>query len=177
MPSDEERRQAAERLLRAREDAARQKAGADDAQDAQDENDLLRARFPDPESDERLRVPTGSDLPVPPRMEILRPQTGGPDEEKTSRVGFGALRGAEFGEGDLCSLGEASTIGWTLALSVVIGAGLGYLVDKFVLHSGATPWGLIVGFLLGTASGFVNLVRVSNRLNARDEKRERERKE
>ena len=172
MPSDEERRQAAERLLRAREEAARQKGEADDEGD-----DDLRARFPDPESDERLRVPTGSALPPPPRIEISRPAPPGENDKKTSRVGFGALRGAEFGEGDLRSLGEASTIGWTLALSVVIGAGLGYLVDKFVLHSGATPWGLIVGFLLGTASGFVSLVRVTNRLNARDEKRERERKE
>jgi F0F1-type ATP synthase assembly protein I len=176
MPSDEERRQAAERLLRAREDAARQKAGADDAQEAQDEDDLLRARFPDPENDERLRVPTGSALPSPPQMEISRPAPPEESNQETNRVGLGALRGAEFGEGDLRSLGEASTIGWTLALSVVIGAGLGYLVDRFVLHSGATPWGLIVGFLLGTASGFVNLVRVTNRLNARDEKRERERK-
>jgi F0F1-type ATP synthase assembly protein I len=169
MPSDEERRQAAKRLLRARDEQTNEE---DDAQD----EDALRARFPDPENDERLRVPTGSDLPVPPRMEISRPVPPSESDKKTNRVGFGALRGAEFGEGDLRSLGEASTIGWTLALSVVIGAGLGYLVDRFVLHSGATPWGLIVGFLLGTASGFVNLVRVSNRLNARDEKRERERK-
>ncbi len=172
MPPDEERRQAAERLLRAREEAARQKTGTDDEQDEDD----LRARFTDPETDERLRVPAGSALPPPPQMKISRPVPPGENEKKTSRVGFGALRGAEFGEGDLRSLGEASTIGWTLALSVVIGAGLGYLVDRFLLHSGATPWGLIVGFLLGTASGFVNLVRVSNRLNARDEKRERERK-
>lgn len=162
MPSDEERRQAAERLLRAREEAAtRPKAEVDDEDD-------LRARFPDVETDERLRVPTGSALPAPPRMEISRPAP--PNEKnKTSRVPFGALRGAELGEGDLRSLGEASTVGWTLALSVLIGAGLGYLADRFVLHSGATPWGLIVGFLLGTASGFVSLVRVTNRLNARDE--------
>ena len=163
MASDEERRQAAERLLRAREEAARQKEGTGD-----EEDDDLRARFPDPESDERLRVPTGSALPPPPRMEISRPAPPGENDKKTSRVGFGALRGAEFGEGDLRSLGETSTIGWTLALSVVIGAGLGYLVDKFVLHSGATPWGLIVGFLLGTASGFVSLCLLYTSPSPRD---------
>lgn len=167
MPSEEERRQAAERLLL---------GGARDERVNEADEDDLRARFPDPETDERLRVPAANALPPPPRMEISRPTLPGENDKKTSRAGFGALRGAEFGEGDLRSLGEASTIGWTLALSVVIGAGLGYLVDKFVLHSGATPWGLIVGFLLGTASGFVNLVRVSNRLSARDEKRKREQK-
>ena len=66
---------------------------------------------------------------------------------------------------DLRGVGAASAIGITLAVSIGLGTGLGWLADKYLLHSSGTPWGLIVGFLFGTTSGFINLVRVTNSLN------------
>ena len=67
--------------------------------------------------------------------------------------------------GSLRGMGAASTIGISLVASIATGAGLGWLVDKYLLHSTQTPIGLICGFMLGVFSGFVNLVRVANQLN------------
>lgn len=159
MPSDEERRQAAERLLRSRRGEQ-----LNNDEDDQNEKDDLRARFPDPDTDERLRVPSGAALPDVPKVEFSRPTLPGPDPSKPASPLLGPIKG------DLRSMGEASTIGLTLVVSIAIGAGLGYLVDQFVLGRPATPWGLIAGFLLGVASGFVNLIRVTNRLNERQDR-------
>nr|CAA9260131.1 hypothetical protein AVDCRST_MAG63-2483 [uncultured Armatimonadetes bacterium] len=126
------------------------------------EQDDLLARFPDPEADERLRVPRGDALPGVPDVRFERPRPRKPDAE-----GEGRLRLRPLGS-ELRGMGAASTVGITLVASIAIGAGLGWLVDNFLLRDPATPWGLIVGFLLGTASGFVNLVRVSNHLNRDD---------
>ena len=123
----------------------------DDAED-------LRARFPDPETDARLRTPRGEALPDVPEARYERPK---PPPDPASQRGSGLSPLSP----DLRGMGEASTIGIMLVASIAIGAGLGWLVDTFVLRSAGTPWGLIVGFLLGVASGFVNLVRVANRLN------------
>lgn len=122
-----------------------------------DEEDDLRTRFPDPDKDERLRTPRGDALPEAPKVEFNRPTLKRAETPETIRYG-GAL-------GNLREMGAASTIGITLVASIGIGAGLGWAVDKYLLHNTGTPWGLIVGFFLGVASGFINLVRVANRLN------------
>jgi hypothetical protein len=129
--------------------------------------DDLADRFPDVERDERLqRV----DLPEAPRVTFERPATQAargdrpPEGEESIRLG----RAGRMSGKDLRSAGIASTIGWGLAGSIVAGTLLGHLVDRYLLGSPTTPWGLIVGFLLGVVSGFVNLVRAANRLN-RDE--------
>ncbi len=47
-----------------------------------------------------------------------------------------------------------SSIGMAMALSIAIGAGLGYFIDaKF----GSKPWGLYIGLGLGIAAAFKNL--------------------
>jgi ATP synthase protein I len=43
-----------------------------------------------------------------------------------------------------------------LVAGVVVGAGLGWLVDRWL---GAAPWGLIVFLLLGFAAGVLNVMR------------------
>jgi F0F1-type ATP synthase assembly protein I len=130
-------------------------------------SDDLADRFPDAEQDERLRP---VELPEAPRVTFERPKTraaqGEREEEGTEVVRFGKA-GSLSGK-DLRSAGIASTIGWGLVASIAGGALLGHLVDRYLLGNPATPWGLIVGFLLGVVSGFVNLIRVANRLN-RDE--------
>ena len=131
-------------------------AARKDAAEDEEESDL-RSRFPDVEKDTRLRTPRGEALPGVPEAKYERPKPP-PDP---------ALRGGGISplSPDLRGMGEASTIGITLVASIAIGTGLGWLVDTFLLKSGGTPWGLIAGFFLGVASGFVNLVRVANRLN------------
>jgi ATP synthase protein I len=39
---------------------------------------------------------------------------------------------------------------------VVVGAGLGWLIDRWL---GSTPWGLMVFLLLGFAAGVLNVMR------------------
>ncbi len=51
-------------------------------------------------------------------------------------------------------------IGWTIAISVTLGAGVGYWFDK---RLGTGPWLLVAGSLLGIAAGFVELVRLTRR--------------
>ena len=43
-------------------------------------------------------------------------------------------------------------------LSVLVGAGLGWLIDRWL---GISPWGLIVFLLLGFAAGVVNVMRAA----------------
>jgi ATP synthase protein I len=47
--------------------------------------------------------------------------------------------------------------------AIIIGAGLGYLLDMFLP---TRPWGMIVMLLLGFAAGVLNMVRASRELNA-----------
>ncbi len=155
MSTENDRNEAAERIQRALEAASADKND--------EEDDDLLGRFPDPEADERLRVPRGDALPEVPEAKFTRPTLPQPDPAKDA-PGFSSLKG------DMRGMGEASTIGMTLVFSIAIGAGFGYLFDTFVLKNPATPWGLIVGFLLGTASGFINLVRVANRINDRHDR-------
>lgn len=130
-----------------------------------DDEQEIAARFP--KSDEVSLARDIHSLPEPPKGSYERPQTRrdtDPLPEGTKSV----LANVGGGSRNMRSMGMAGTIGISLAVSIVVGTGLGYVVDKFLLHSTGTPWGLIVGFLLGTTSGFINLVRVANDLN-RDE--------
>ncbi len=47
-----------------------------------------------------------------------------------------------------------STIGMAMALSIAIGAGLGYFIDE---KFGTNPWGLYIGLGMGIAAAFRNL--------------------
>ena len=53
-------------------------------------------------------------------------------------------------------LGVLSGVGLTLVISTVLGFWGGYVLDRWL---GSAPWLMLVGLLLGIASGFVNLFR------------------
>jgi len=141
--------------------------------EADETADDLRSRFPDPDNDERLHVPSAHELPPVPDVTFKRPNTQtARGEQAVSRVVTAGPAGTASGvgaggenDGAYRNMGIASTIGFSLVISIGVGAGLGWLVDRFILHSGAMPWGLIIGFFAGVISGFTNLVRVANRLN------------
>jgi len=146
------------------EDTKKQsESGGDDGEDEAE----IAARFPDVEKDERLQA-ARVDLPPVPDVRFERPKTKTANPSKPGEGGKFRAGGSFVGGGDLRGMGQASTIGISLAASIFIGAGFGWLLDHFVIKS-ATPWGLIAGFLLGVVSGFINLVRVANKLN-RDDK-------
>lgn len=136
--------------------------------------DDLRARFPDPENDPRLKTPRGSDLPEVPKTEFTRPSLPQVEPFRQGRGGSGrggSGRGGVPSAADIRGAGLASAIGIQLFMSIGGGVGLGALVDKFALHGPTTPWGLITGFFLGAVAGFMNMMRLVNRLNRDDEDR------
>lgn len=53
-------------------------------------------------------------------------------------------------------------MGWTIAISVTLGAGIGYWLDSKLDTS---PWLLIAGSLLGITAGFIELIRLTKKLS------------
>jgi ATP synthase protein I len=47
-------------------------------------------------------------------------------------------------------LGQAVRVGTELLAALIVGGGLGWVVDTYLFGSG--PWGLVVGLLLGGAA-------------------------
>jgi ATP synthase protein I len=52
-------------------------------------------------------------------------------------------------------------VGLTLVISTVLGLWGGYALDRWL---GSAPWLMLVGLVLGIASGFVNLFRAAGLL-------------
>ena len=54
-------------------------------------------------------------------------------------------------------------LGSEFVAAIIVGAGLGYIVDMFLP---TRPWGLVVLLLLGFAAGVLNVVRTTAQMNA-----------
>jgi ATP synthase protein I len=52
-----------------------------------------------------------------------------------------------------------------VGLEMVVPIGIGLAVDYY---TGWTPWGVIVGTILGFAGGLIHLIHLANKLNAKD---------
>ena len=66
-----------------------------------------------------------------------------------------------FGESQgrtIRTVGPLSAVGLSFVLAVVMGAGAGYVVDRWL---GSSPWGFLLFFFLGVAAGVLNVIRVS----------------
>lgn len=57
--------------------------------------------------------------------------------------------------------GDYAYLGLMLPSSIIVGVGLGYLVDRW-LHT--DPWGKLIGFLLGVVAGTWNFIKDYQRL-------------
>lgn len=57
------------------------------------------------------------------------------------------------------ALGALSAVGLSFVLAIVIGAGLGYLLDRRF----GTNWIWIPGFVLGVAAGILNVYRTASK--------------
>lgn len=117
--------------------------------------------FPDPETDERLRAPA---VPEPPKVAYERPRP----KPETVR----GPRGLSMNAVDARGMGAGWSVATSLMSSLVAGVLLGMALDRWVIRA-ATPWGLIVGFLLGCVSGFANLFASAARLNREEEEARR----
>ena len=58
-------------------------------------------------------------------------------------------------------LGQAVRVGTELLAALIVGGGLGWLVDTYLLASG--PWGTVAGLILGTLAGILNAYRAAQR--------------
>jgi F0F1-type ATP synthase assembly protein I len=56
------------------------------------------------------------------------------------------------------SFGTLGSVGLAFVISIVMGAGGGLLIDRWI---GAGHWGFFIGFFLGLAAGVVTVVRAS----------------
>jgi ATP synthase protein I len=58
----------------------------------------------------------------------------------------------------LRALGAVSSVGIAFVLSIAIGTGLGYVLDRWL---GTSPVFFLLGFVMGVAAGIVSVVRVA----------------
>jgi F0F1-type ATP synthase assembly protein I len=56
------------------------------------------------------------------------------------------------------SFGALGSVGFAFVIAIVMGAGLGLLIDRSI---GVGHWGFFIGFFLGLAAGIVTVVRAS----------------
>jgi F0F1-type ATP synthase assembly protein I len=69
---------------------------------------------------------------------------------------FDPGRSFRFLQDNLRSAGPAVVAGYTLIGAIVLLGGLGYAVDAW---RGTSPWGLLIGLLLGVLVGFYELAK------------------
>jgi F0F1-type ATP synthase assembly protein I len=60
-------------------------------------------------------------------------------------------------------LDEFSTIGMSVAFSIFIGVGIGYLLDHKVFAGRTSPWLTLIFLGFGVAAAFMNLYRMARR--------------
>jgi len=58
-------------------------------------------------------------------------------------------------------LGQAVRIGTELLAALIVGGGLGWAADTYLLQT--TPWGMVVGIVLGATAGVRNAYRMAQR--------------
>jgi ATP synthase protein I len=78
------------------------------------------------------------------------------DRARQRRDGASARRPGGLGPGSQNALGLALRISVELVVAVVVGAGIGWALDRWF---GTRPWGMIVLFFLGIAAGLMNVYR------------------
>jgi F0F1-type ATP synthase assembly protein I len=99
-------------------------------------------------------------LPDPPNVVLERPVV--------PEMKIRGARGMQISVSEARSMGDGWSIASALTSSLIAGVLVGLALDKWVTAKWA-PAGLIAGFVLGCISGFSNLIKLTNRLAARDE--------
>ncbi len=64
---------------------------------------------------------------------------------------------------EMSGLARGLRIGTEFVAAILVGAGIGYLID---LGLGTSPWGLLVLLVMGFAAGILNVIRVVAEMNA-----------
>lgn len=72
-------------------------------------------------------------------------------------------RSARDASPEMSGMARGMRIGTEFIAAVLVGAGIGYLID---LGLGTSPWGLLILLLMGFAAGILNVIRVVTEMNA-----------
>jgi len=64
---------------------------------------------------------------------------------------------------EMSGLARGLRIGTEFVAAILVGAGLGYLID---LGLNTSPWGLLILLVMGFAAGILNVIRVVAEMNA-----------
>ncbi|MEO5804907.1 AtpZ/AtpI family protein [Devosia sp.] len=77
-------------------------------------------------------------------------------------------RASANGSGDMSGLARGMRIGTEFIAAILVGAGLGYLIDLGLGNLGlkSSPWGLLILLMIGFAAGVTNVIRVVAEMNA-----------
>jgi ATP synthase protein I len=98
----------------------------------------------------RMAAPTMSESGPPDPLQRVGSEI---DRVRARRDQGGPRRGDVTSGG---ALGFGLRVGIELIAALIVGLGLGWLVDHYI---GTRPWGLIAGFFLGSAAGIMNAFR------------------
>jgi ATP synthase protein I len=83
-------------------------------------------------------------------------------EAKLASKGLGRKTSSEDeGTGTASGVAQAMKLSSEFIAGVLVGAGLGWLADRFL---GTSPWGLIILLLLGFCAGTLNILRSAGRV-------------
>lgn len=72
-------------------------------------------------------------------------------------------RASEDASRDMTGLARGMRIGTEFIAAILVGAGIGYLID---LGLGTSPWGMLILLMVGFAAGILNVIRVVAEMNA-----------
>jgi ATP synthase protein I len=73
----------------------------------------------------------------------------------------------KYSSGLIRQMGQAASIGATLAFCIFVGTGLGVLLDRWLK---TRPWFTLILMLFGIAAGFYNVIRLVASLGNQDKK-------
>lgn len=76
--------------------------------------------------------------------------------------GLDRSEAAEAAEIRRRGMGAGMRIATEILAALVVGTGAGILIDRWL---GISPWGLLVGFVIGCGAAFLNVVRTSRELD------------
>jgi ATP synthase protein I len=74
-----------------------------------------------------------------------------------------ARRATTASDAEMSGLARGLRIGSEFVAAILVGTGLGYLVD---LGLNTSPWGLLILFMVGFAAGILNVIRAVTEMNA-----------
>jgi ATP synthase protein I len=63
----------------------------------------------------------------------------------------------------MSGLARGMRIGTEFVAAIMVGTGIGYLID---LGLGSSPWGMLILLMVGFAAGILNVIRVVTEMNA-----------